>query len=463
MNLRLILAASLSTVLVAGTASAEQPWLQDRRYGEGIGLRAGRFEFHPSLSTEVGYDSNYFQRADTTNPNVLDSPSHSPGGVVDAWRFRVTPSLTLKSVTSEGRHADPNGPKPMFEFQANTFASFSQMFGNSYVSNQRTWDLGVGGKMDIAPKRPLGADVYGDFVRNGEPSNLPGTTSTFNRGQVRGGAGVTWRPGGGLFDWRVGYEAQYAYFEDQPYTALQNVTQSVLTGGRWRVLPRSGFVYDARYTWVRYTRDRSPQPDGDDVQARLGFAGLLTNRISFLLLGGWNSTFYEAHPATATAPNPTKPLNYDGYVAQAELKYFVQVPQGDSAQVGLSAITAGFIHDVNNSYLGAFYTRDRGYAGFDYFLGGVFVTNVQAGYSRYLFPDINASNGGFAQGHADVSVFGEYRLSDIVGVNATFLYDQAIGKGPGGQPGVLVSNMPLLYDDVSYKRFQAYLGLRLFW
>src|SRR6516164_5184895 len=113
MNLRLILGASLSTVLVAGTASAAQPWLSDRRYGEGLGLRAGNFEFHPSVAAEIGYDSNYFQRADTTDPNVIDSKAQTNGaGAVDAWRFRVTPSLTLKTV-SEGRRTDPNGPKPM--------------------------------------------------------------------------------------------------------------------------------------------------------------------------------------------------------------------------------------------------------------------------------------------------------------------------------------------------------------
>jgi len=32
--------------------------------------------------------------------------------------------------------------------------------------------------------------------------------------------------------------------------------------------------------------------------------------------------------------------------------------------------------------------------------------------------------------HVDVSVFGEYRFSDTFGLNATFLYDRAIGKGP---------------------------------
>jgi hypothetical protein len=455
MNLRLILAASLSSVLVAGAASAAQPWLQDRRYGEGIGLRAGRFEFHPSISTEFGYDSNFFQRADNEHP-------------VDAWRLRVTPSLTLATISERRRGTTDIAATPMVEFQANTFVSYSELFGSSEVTDQRRFDVGVGGRAEIAPKRPLGADVYADFVRNGEPSNLPGTDHTFDRGQARGGAGVTWRPGGGLFDWRLGYEGQYNYFEDQPYSALQNVQHSILTRGRWRILPRSGFLYDARYTFIRYTRNRSPQPDGDDVQARLGFSGLITNRIAFLVMAGWNSTFYEAsHAATSTAAQPTTARNYDGYVAQAEFKYFVMPqPEGESAQTGLSSIAVGYLRDVNNSYLGSFYTRDRGYLGFDYFLGGVFVANVQGGFSQYQFPTINDNNHAFSQQHVDASVFGEYRFSDTFGLNVTFLYDQAFGKGPNAD-GVLVQAAtgatPAFYDNLEYQRFQAYLGLRLFW
>ena len=451
MNLRLILAASLSGVLVAGAASAAQPWLQDRRYGEGIGLRAGRFEFHPSISTEFGYDSNFFLRANNENP-------------VDAWRLRVTPSLTLQTV-SERRRGTDLASTPMLDLQANTFVSYSELFGSSQVRDQRNFDVGVGGHAQIAPKRPLSGDVYADFIRNGEPSNLPGTDHTFDRGQARGGAGVTWAPGGGLFDWRLGYEAQYNYFEDQPYTALQNIQHSILTRGRWRILPRSVFLYDARYTFIRYTRSRSPQPDGDDLQARLGFSGLITNRIAFLVMAGWNSTFYEAnHATTSTAAQPTAARNYDGYVAQAEFKYFVMPqPDGDSAQTGLSSIAVGYTRDVNNSYLGSFYTRDRGYLGFDYFLGGVFVANVQGGFSQYQFPTVNVNNAAFSQQHIDASVFGEYRFSDTFGLNATFLYDQAFGKGPTPN-GVLVSpGPPAFYDNLEYQRFQAYLGLRLFW
>jgi hypothetical protein len=476
MNLRLIVAGSLSAVLVAGTASAAQPWLSDRRYGEGIGLRAGNFEFHPSVAAEVGYDSNYFLRANTTDPNTIDSPAQTGGaGVVDAWRFRVTPSLTLQTLSERRRGGGDLEKTPMVQFQANTFASYSQLFGNQYLKDQHTWDFGIGGKADIASKRPLGADVYADFVRNGEPSNLPGTDHTFNRGEIRGGVGVTWRPGGGLFDWRLGYEAQYNYFEDEPYTALQNTQQSIVTRGRWRILPRSALIYDARYTFIRYTRNRSPQPNGDDLQARLGFTGLVTNRLSFLGLVGWNSTFYENGTASGTAAaaaQATIPRNYDGYVAQAELKYFVMPGpegQGESAQTGLSSVAVGFIRDVNNSYLGSFYTRDRVYLGFDYFLGGVFVANVQGGYSLYSFPEINQYNASFNQGHVDATLFAEYRLSDTIGLNGTFIYDDAIGKGPNHQ-GVLIAPASAgppatqaLYDNLEYSRYQAYIGVRVFW
>jgi hypothetical protein len=448
MNVRLTLAASLSVLLVAGVASAAQPWLEDRRYGEGIGIRAGRFELHPGIAAEFGYDSNFFQRA--------DSGERPP---VDAWRLRITPSLTLSTVTERRRGSEAVGATPMLNLSANLFGSYSEIFGSSPdLDNQRRFDLGAGVKADIAPQRPFGADVYADFVRNGEPSNAPGTDQSFDRDQARGGAGVTWRPGGGLFDWRLGYEAAYSYFEDRPYTNLENLQHSVSTRGRWRILPRSGFLYDARYTFIRYQRQNTPLPNGDDLQMRLGFSGLVTNRIAFLVLAGWNASFYEAQPGE-------RPQNYDGYVGQAELKYFVMAASdGDSAGVGLSSITLGFTRDLQNSYLGSFYTRDRVYASFDYFLGGMFVANLQGGWSLYEFPRVNTQNASFSQQHVDGRLFLEYRLSDTVGLNGTVLYDRAIGKGPNPD-GVLVgtaAGQPL-YDNLEYQRIQAMIGLRLFW
>jgi hypothetical protein len=468
MKLRLTLAATSAVLALSSVAAAQQPWLQDRRYGEGIGLRTGNFEFHPSLSAEFGYDSNYFQRAGTGPNPGLDNP------VEDAFRLRVTPSLTLSTLTERRLGSQSVKAEQDFTMQASAYASYNELFGSQAVSDQRHVDAGVGLHADIAPHRQFGGDVYGDFVRQGEPSNLADTTQAFDRGTVRGGAGLSWRPGGGLFDWRLGYEAAYNYFEDDAYTDLDNVQQSVLTRGRWRFLPRSALLYDARYTMTRYTHT-SPQPDGDDVQARVGFSGLVTTRLAVLGLIGWNSSFYEENGTSTPADD------YDGFVAQAELKYFLQsTANSDSATVGVSSISVGYIRDFSNSYLGAFYIRDRGYMGLSYFLGGVFVASLDGGFSHYSYPRISQTQGAFEQSRIDARLFGEYRFSDIVGLNATIMYDQAIGpdnpiETDPGQPGVDANGdgdttdpgdtaaVAATRDDLEYKRFQAFIGMRVFW
>ena len=111
MNLRLSVAAALAIFTVAGGASAQQTWVGDRRYGEGIGIRTGNFEFHPSLSAEFGYDSNFYQRAENEN-----------GGVADVWRLRITPSLSLSTLSERRKASAAVGAPPAFTFNANGLA-----------------------------------------------------------------------------------------------------------------------------------------------------------------------------------------------------------------------------------------------------------------------------------------------------------------------------------------------------
>ena len=448
MNLRLTFAATSVVLTLSSVAAAQQPWLADRRYGEGIGLRSGNFEFHPSISAEFGYDSNYFQRAETEPP------------IEDAFRLRVTPSLTLSTLTERRLGSEAAKAEQDFTMNAGVFAAYNELFGSDFVSEQRHVDVGAGMGVNIAPQKRFGGDIYADYLRQGEPSNLADTNAAFDRGTLRGGAGVSWRPGGGLFEWRLGYEAAYNYFEDEPYTNLDNINHRILTRGRWRFLPRSALLYDARYTMVRYLDGTSPQPDGDIVEARVGFNGLVTARLAILGLVGWTSTFYEEQGTTTPAED------YDGYVAQVEAKYFIQQGGGtDSADVGISSIAAGFIRDFSNSYLGAFYVRDRGYMQLNYFLGGVFVASLEGGFARYSYPSISADQGSFEQSRIDARLFGEYRFSDIVGLNTTILYDQAIG----GDNILVAADNPAtpadetVTDDLEYQRFQAYIGMRVFW
>jgi hypothetical protein len=107
-----------------------------------------------------------------------------------------------------------------------------------------------------------------------------------------------------------------------------------------------------------------------------------------------------------------------------------------------------------------------------YFLGGVFVASLEGGFSRYSYPAISETQGSFEQSRIDARLFGEYRLSDIVGLNTTILYDQAMGgddivvadgnAGPDGIPDN-ADDVPVTRDNLEYRRFQAYIGMRVFW
>lgn len=441
MKLRLTFAATTALFMFTALASAqEQPWLKDRRYGEGIGLRSGNLEFHPGLAAEVGYDSNYFQRDE----------GEDRGEVEDAWRLRVTPSLSLSTLSARRRQLEgvPTAPPPLV-FEARLFASYNEFFGSDEISDQRRLDYGAGFRADIAPQRRFGADVSVDYLRTGEPSNDANVDAAFDRGTVSGGAGVSWRPGGRLFDWRLGYAANYNYFEDNAYQNLDNVEHGPVTRGRWRFLPRTALMYDARYMMVRYLNE-SQQPDGDYVEARVGVSGLFTTRFAFLALLGWNSSYYEATPGSPSQ-------NYDGFVAHGELKWFLLAPvKEDSAQTGLSSIAAGYVRSFSNSYLGSFYIRDRGYAVFEYFLGGAFMTSLTGGISHVSFPAVG-EQAAFSQNRFDAKLYAEYRTSDVFAVNASVMYDQVL------MPDGLLRVDANTQEDLEFTRFQAYLGARLFW
>lgn len=440
MRLGLTLAVLVGATL-ARSAHAQQAWLADRRFGEGIGIRVGNLELHPGIAGEIGYDSNYFQRSgDAGEPTI------------SAYRLRVTPSISLSTLGQQRRGENPGAP-PILNFRASAFASYNELIAtdsdySDEVSEQRHVDVGVGFIADIAPQRPLGVDLSADYRRVGEPSNSVDESLAFDRGSARGGAGVTWRPGGGLFEWRFGYDVLYNYFEEENFELLENVQQTLGTRGRWRFLPRTALVYDGSYTFVRYLLDDPNLPqNGDILRSRIGVSGLVTNRLAFLGMIGWLATFYDGVPENADTP-----------IGQAELRYFLLPPPSldpTAASLGLSTIAVGYNRDVSNSYLAAFYTRDRVYLNLSYFFGGVVVTSLEAGYSFIKTP-VDVEYAANEQQRIDARLFAEYRLSDIVGLNTTVRFDSSAGDDVVSRDGAAV-------EDLDFQRWQAYLGIRVFW
>src|SRR6478735_4449910 len=332
MKFCLTLAATvlLGAISLEAHAQAQQPWPADRKYGEGIGIRTGNLELHPGIAGEVGYDSNYFFRAPSENP-------------LSAFRIRITPSITLSTLSPQRTQAAPGAQgQPSLTFRGGAYVSYNEMIATdskyqSEFADQRHLDVGSDLGLNILPTGRVGGDAYLNFIRQGQPSNNPDTENAFDRDSFRAGAGLIWRPGGGLFDWRLGYEFLYNYFERSNFQDLNNYQNTVNMRGRWRFLPRTALLYDGSYTWIHYPNPVT-QNDGAIVRSSIGMNGLITNRFSLLAMVGWAGTFYEQ------GTNPT-PQQFDSITAQTELKWYIQggadVMNPASAPVGLSYASLG--------------------------------------------------------------------------------------------------------------------------
>ena len=436
MKARLPLIAAFAVALFPLKASA-QAWVSNPDFSEGVGIRAGNLELHPSAGAEFGYDSN-----------VLRTSGNGPSErVVDALKLRITPSLTLSTLGNDRRNSTT---PPSVAFRASVYASYAEFFpldsDDDRVRERRNVGVGADAKLDIFPKGKVGADLGAGYARvidtEGRSDDLAG--EGFNRDTLRAGGGLTWRPGGGLFEWRAGYEATYNFFEDAAFSQLGNIHHEVGTRGRWRFLPRSALLFDSTYTFVRYTGS-TVQTDGDAIRSRIGLHGLVTYHLALLGMIGWASSFYESHGGSIA------PRQFDDPIANAEVRWFIQPrPNLDDATIatGISSVAVGYTRSFKNSYYGSYYQRDRGYAQFSTFLLGAIAGGLEFGVSRVHFPDV-APEPEFNQVRIDANVFGEYRFTDTLAANASFQFDKV--------------NSPMVAgEDLDYSRWQAFLGVRWF-
>lgn len=431
-------------------SAQDQPWLKDRRYTEGIGYKVGDFELHPGLAAEFGYDSNF-----------LHLPS-SPGG---ALRLRVTPSFSFSTLGGQRRDATPGSAPPDVEFRAGISATYNEFFPVNGPQNAKD-SLGkqrnLGGNLDldlrIKPGRPWSGELTAGVQRLITPTESGITGSSFNRDTPHAGAEIAYTPGSGLLDWRLGYNFASTLFESSSFSGLTNLSNEISTRGRWRFLPRTALMYDARFGFVSYPN--APNAGGTvklashPMRAMIGLNGLVTSSFSVLALVGWGASFYTPAPQE----------DFNSVIGRLELRWYITPnPSSDpaAATLTLSSIALGFNRDFYDSYLGTYYERDRGYANLSYFFGGSFLVVVDGGVAPIIYPHIPvAINPGgdvpaFTDIRADASVFGEYRFKDSFGINTTIRYGQNINKSPVPIAGGGA-------EDLSWAQFEAYLGARWF-
>lgn len=450
-TLFLVAAVSLLGLGPKSANAQDQPWLADRRYTEGIGIRVGDFELHPGLAAEFGYDSNFFRRAED-----------ELGGPVGALRLRITPSFSISTLSRQRREAT-DAPPPDVELRAGIAATYNEFFpvsgpelGQELMKDQRN----VGGTADILlalfPGRPWSGNLFADVTRTITPSPQGITGSSFNRLTPRAGGELIWTPGGGLLDWRLGYRFGATVFESSDFTGLTHLEHSIETRGRWRFLPRTALMYDARFGFIDY-----PSPfagpigktGSHPVRMLLGMNGLITPSFGLMALAGWGASFYQ----------PTGQEDFDSIIGRAEVKWYLTPnPSTDpmAATLALSSLSIGYVRDFFDSYIGTYFGSDRGYVNFSYFFGGRFLLVAEGGVAAIQYPVIAAlgANDPFTDVRVDATLFGEYRFADRFGVNLTGRYGQNFSRTEVNvtdpDTGTTVS------DPLSWQQIEAYLGLR---
>lgn len=459
-----------SFVFAPKVASAQQ-WLKDRRYQEGEGLRAGDLEFHPGIGGEVGYDSNWFLRSSSTDARVIN------GKPIEGGVIRITPSLTLQTLGGQRSEGGASGP---LVFSAGLSATYREFIGPQELRDQRNVSGNAFVRADINRSKPIGFDVFATYSRLIQPAVVADPNLSFNRSDVTAGGDVIAIPGGGTLDLRAGYQFYGAFFEESNGAPFTNLTHEVSMRNRWRFRPRTALFHDTSLRFVNYpnaARALNYLNDSTPLRTRFGVTGLLTDRFGVLLAAGYGATFFKNGAAASST-------QYDSITAQAEGTFYLSQGGGTDepgkATLLLSTLSLGYVRDFQTSLLGNYYDSNKGYLKLVYFFGGKALFQLD-GYAEALgYPQpfyntaagpapVNGANGAPTGSFTNVRVggtlFGEYRFSNIFGMNLTFDYQQMVsdtqlevGPPAAGAP----AGSTQLYD-LSWRRFQALLGARLFW
>ena len=456
----LLFVAVLLTVLVPTPAfGQDQPWLADRRYTVGPGYRVGNFELHPGFAAEFGYDSNFYLRASQGDAD----PS------LGALRLRLTPSFSFSSLGPQRRASTASqAPSPLEVFGglSATYNEFFPISGTAAERQEMSNQRNVSGQADIRlainAGHPWSGAVSGAFARLIQPSQDGTVGQGFNRLVPTAGAELIWTPNNGMLDWRLGYNFTGLIFESDRFDPLTNLNHTLQMRGRWRFLPRSALLYDARFGLIHYLNP-GDKTGSMPIRAQLGYNGLITPNFGALLMVGWGSSFYD--PANGKAPETVQ--DFDSIIAQAEIRYFLSPNRSSDPSATSSATSSfalGFNRDFHDSFYGTFFERDRGYLKLTYFLGGKVSLILDAGAGAIVNPSIDTENipnkAGWTDIRIDAAGFAEYRFRDSFGINATLRYGTRISDETLPIPPDSQNPDQATDDRLQWSQFEAYLGAR---
>lgn len=315
---------------------------------EGPGILLGeRLVLHPGVATEIRYDSNLFFSNQRTGEGL-------PTG---AFLLRILPSVDLTTVSlARGGLAAQK-----FDFRLHAGVDYREYLSpDPFVSQHRNIGIDVSAIFRLFPRGAFNLDIYDNFLRSNQlPYNpyvndkgLSNTASyNFDRDTNLIGLRARYSPGGQRLTISLSWEFGFDGFEDADgiqLSLLNQITNDLNLRASWKFLPKTALYIDVDWGVQRYltplSRQPVPRPDAYPLRVGAGLMGLITQKLSVDLYGGYGNGFYVHTKACPVLPGDE--CTPSTGIVKAEIKY---------KPTFLSSISTAYRYDFVNSLIGAYF------------------------------------------------------------------------------------------------------------
>lgn len=430
-------------VLVAPSAA------QAQSRTEGPGFRLGDFELHPGLAAEVGWDSNLYYTED--NPPA-------GRGRVDSGILRVTPHISISTISQQRRtegadHDAANSSPPTVTFRGDLAASYYEFFA---APERRNLDINGGLRLNVLPERPFGFSIYDYLNRSVRPFTENFAPTSAARIGNRAGVDLNFQTDGSVLQFRLNYEFGLDFFEGDQFQFGNSFNHHIGLQQTFRFLPQTAIVQDTSVDITDYynTRVGGAQPvnvsDNVRLQTRIGLNGAITNNVSLQGMIGYAAGFFSD-------PLPGYAQDYDSIVGQIEARWQI------SEQ---SRLAIGYDRGFFASFVGNYYSRDRGYLNFSANINNQVLLGADAEVSYLDFgtiigPDgmpFGSNNGRREDIRLGIGATGEYRFTDWLAVTLNARY-----TGNFTDYAYPIDLTVGIMDPAQFNKFEVFGGLRIFY
>lgn len=260
--------AALAAALLLCTAATTRPAAAE----PGDGLRQGTLLLHPAVFLEVRYDSNLFR---DSSRDQASAPLQTP-------MLRLLPELSVQ--TTRGGKGELKG---LAQLDLRQYLNDQPQVGqqsNFGAHLALDGELGKGSAIGLVARQRFDYQpepgAFAEYL-----SSIP----TFDRFYNASSIGAAIHPGGGALEITPGYQLELERFPDYPEADRTN--HAATLRGRWRFMPKTAIILRSSYGWRSFGNEDIPA--ANPLRAAIGLSGLVTPRLSVLLLGGYGNTLTD--------------------------------------------------------------------------------------------------------------------------------------------------------------------------